>query len=209
MVVDGRELVFGSGNMVRSGLGGNPALEFCNRDFWIRDTRSAQVAQAAKLFDDDWNRRSTLAGTFDLLVLSPDNDEAQIGGLVDGAQQRVFVYNQSLSDASLISSLIAAKNRGVDVRVLLGDQPSLGNSPPPNQAALDQLSSAGVPAGFFTAHYLHGKVIVADGSAFVGSQNFTAGGLRNNRELGEITTSAPIVDALAALFVADQASPTP
>jgi phosphatidylserine/phosphatidylglycerophosphate/cardiolipin synthase-like enzyme len=211
MVIDGSELVFGSGNMVRSGLGGNPAPEFCNRDFWIRDTRSNQVTQAAQLFAADWKRSSTSG--LDLLVLTPDNADQQIVGLIDGAHKHVFVYNQSLNDASTIQSLIAAQNRGVDVRVLLGDQPGLGNAPAPNQAAIDQLTGAGASAGFFSAHYLHGKVIVADvmdhDEAFVGSQNFTAGGLRNNRELGEILASPGIVDALSKQFLADQASPTP
>jgi cardiolipin synthase len=209
MVIDTRELVFGSGNMVRSGLGGNTAEEFDNRDFWIRDTRTDQVAEAAQLFADDWARRSTSGGSFDLLVLTPDNADGQITALIDGAKKRVFVYNQSLNDSAVISSLLAAQSRGLDVRVLLGDQPGLGGKPAPNQAAIDQLKNGGASADFFTAHYLHGKVIVADDQAFVGSQNFTAGGLRNNRELGEILVAADVVGALAKQFLADQAHPMP
>ncbi len=209
MMLDGRELVFGSGNMVRSGLGGNSATEFDNRDFWIRDARADQVAAAAKLFADDWARKSTSSTDFSLLVLTPDNDARQLLDLIDGATDHVYVYNQSLADAATIQHLVDAHGRGVDVRVLLGDQPGFGSAPAPNQAAIDQLTNAGISAGFFTTHYLHGKVIVADSKAFVGSQNFTSGGLRNNRELGEIFGSADIVDALAKLFVADQASPSP
>jgi phosphatidylserine/phosphatidylglycerophosphate/cardiolipin synthase-like enzyme len=67
----------------------------------------------------------------------------------------------------------------------------------------------GITAGFFTTHYLHGKVIVADTSAFVGSQNFTRGGLVNNRELGEVLTSSTIVATLAKTFLADEKNPTP
>src|SRR5205823_1079527 len=33
MLLDGATLLFGSGNLVRSGTGGNTALEFTNRDF--------------------------------------------------------------------------------------------------------------------------------------------------------------------------------
>jgi len=209
MILDGSELVFSSGNMVRSGLGGNPAQEFDNRDFWIRDTRSASVSEAEKVFDDDWARKATTSTKFDVLVLTPDNAADELLALIDGAKQRVYVYNQSLSDKATIAHLISAKQRGVDVHVLLGMQPGFGSSPPANQPAIDQLTAAGASAQFFTTHYLHGKVIIADGAAFVGSQNFTAGGLDHNRELGEIVTSSDIVDALVKQFRADEAHPNP
>ena len=209
MIVDGRELVFGSGNMVRSGLGGNPAQEFDNRDFWIRDRRSGSVSEAQKLFDADWSRKSTTSTTWSSLVLTPDNADAKILALIDGAHTRLYVYNQSLKDATLQQHLIDAKHNGVDVRVLLGNQPMGTSGPAVNQPAIDALKAAGIPAALFTTHYLHGKVIVADGQAFVGSQNFTSGGLGNNRELGEILPSTTIVDALAKGFLVDQAKPNP
>jgi phosphatidylserine/phosphatidylglycerophosphate/cardiolipin synthase-like enzyme len=93
--------------------------------------------------------------------------------------------------------------------VLLGMQPGFGGAPPANQGAIDQLTAASISADYFTEHYLHGKVIVADGSAFVGSQNFTSGGLKINRELGEILNSKTIADTLAKQFLADAAHPTP
>ena len=207
MLIDGKELVFGSGNLVRSGIGGNPATEFDNRDFWVRDRRAASVAEATRLFGADWNRTSTTSSAFEQLVLTPDNSNERILALIDGAHTRVYLQNQSLSDPKILASLGAAKQRGVDVRVLLGMQPGFGGAPALNQPAIDELTGEHIP--FFTAHYLHGKVVVADGKAFVGSQNFTKGGLGNNRELGEILDSTTIVDALATAFRADQAHPTP
>jgi len=209
MVIDGKELVFGSGNLVRSGLGGNPATEFTNRDFWIRDHRTAPVAEAVKLFAADWARTSTTTIAFASLVLTPDNADARILALIDGATTRVDVYNQSLNDATLQQHLKDAAHRGVKVRVLLGMQPGFGGAPPGNQPAIDDLATAGIAAGFFTAHYLHGKVVIADGKAFVGSQNFTKGGLVNNRELGEIFASTALVAALEKTFAADLAHPAP
>jgi hypothetical protein len=52
------------------------------------------------------------------------------------------------------------------------------------------LTGAGATAQFFTNHDLHGKVIVADGAAFVGSQK-------------------RVVDALAMQFASDEANPAP
>ena len=209
MILDGQELVFGSGNMVRSGLGGSPAKECTNRDFWVRDQRSAVVREAQSVFDHDWARTSTSSSSFDHLVLTPDNADSSILDLIDRAQSRLYLYNQSLNDSGVLSHLASAKQRGVDVHVLLGMQPGFGGAPPANQAAIDELTGEGIPAAFFTAHYLHGKVIVIDDAAFVGSQNFTSGGLKNNRELGEILDSSTIVSALAKQFEADQAHPAP
>jgi phosphatidylserine/phosphatidylglycerophosphate/cardiolipin synthase-like enzyme len=111
-----------------------------------------------------------------------------------------------LSDKTMLAKILAAKNRGVDVRVLLADLPAIGSSPAANQGALDQLGELGA---YFTKHYLHGKVIVADDQAFVGSQNFTGGGLLHNRELGEILTNKTLVETLAKQFQEDVANPTP
>jgi len=207
MVLDGAELVFGSGNMVRSGLGGNPAGEFDNRDFWIRDRRTTAVTEARGLFDADWNR--TAAPGFEQLVVTPDNADAKVVALIDAAKSRLYVYNQSLADDELEQHLTDAKQRGVDVHVLLGNQPGFGSAPPANQPAIDTLEAAGITAGYFTTHYLHGKVVVSDDDAFIGSQNFTSGGLGKNREVGEIMTTKTIVDALAAQFATDEAHPAP
>jgi phosphatidylserine/phosphatidylglycerophosphate/cardiolipin synthase-like enzyme len=209
MVIDGKELVYGSGNLVRSGLGGNRALEFDNRDFWVRDARTASVAEAKKLFAADWGHTDTSSATFHALVVTPDNANGQLDDLIDSAKTRLYIYNQMLSDKTMVAKIIAAHTRGVDVRVLLADLPALGSSPAANQDALDQISGAGAAADYFSTHYLHGKVIVADDTAFVGSQNFTGGGLLHNRELGEIFTSKPLVETLAKQFLVDQANPTP
>ena len=207
MVIDGGELVFGSGNLVRSGLGGNPAGEFDNRDFWVRDHRASAVAEAAGLFTADWNRTS--APVFDKLVVTPDNANGEILDVINAATKRLDVYNQSLADTGVIDALIAAKQRGVDVHVLLGNQPGFGGAPPANQPAIDQLTGAGITAGYFTTHYLHGKVIVSDDAAFVGSQNFTSGGLDKNREVGEIVTDSATVGTLVTTFASDEAHPAP
>jgi phosphatidylserine/phosphatidylglycerophosphate/cardiolipin synthase-like enzyme len=114
MILDGKELVFGSGNMVRSGLGGNSATEFDNRDFWIRDTRDASVSEASIVFESDWARKSTTSTTFSSLVLTPDNAASSLLDLIDGAKQHLYVYNQSLNDSATIEHLISAKQRGVE-----------------------------------------------------------------------------------------------
>ena len=205
-ILDGKELLFGTGNMVRSGLGGVTEQTFDNRDFWVEDGRSASIREAQEVFDADFAQRSTASLTFENLVLTPDNADTKIVALIDAAKKRLFVYNQELGDAEILTRLIAAKKRGVDVRVLAGFQPGFGG-PPKNQAPLDQLTAAGISAGFLRRHYLHGKGVVSDSRVYLGSQNFSNGGLRNNRELGEILDDPKLVETVAATFLDDVAHP--
>lgn len=205
-LVDDKELVFGTGNMVKSSMGGVSLAPYQLRDFWIEDGRKASIDAARALFDADIARRDTTSLDMSALVLSPDNADAQIVALVDGATRRLFVYNQSLNDADLIARLLKAKTRGVDVHVLLGFQPGFGGAPPANDPTIAQLKAGGVTAGYLKTHYLHGKAIVADDHAYVGSQNFTSGGLHNNRELGEIFDDADLVKTLATTFQKDEAA---
>ena len=205
-VVDGKELLFGTGNWVRSGLGGVTEGPYGNRDFWVEDARPASVKKAQALFDADYAEKPSASIDFGDTVVTPDNADESITGLVDGAQRRLFVYNQSLDDADLVSRLVAAKKRGVDVRVLLGYQPSFG-APSKTALSLKTLQAAGIQASFLKSHYLHGKGIVADDRVYLGSQNFTNGGLRTNREFGEILDDPAVVKTVVTTFTADLANP--
>lgn len=207
MVLDGKEMLYGTGNLVRSGLGGNPATEFDNRDFWVEDGRAQSASEAATLFQDDWDRKATTGVNFKNLVLTPDNADQRILDLIGGAKSRCFVWNQSLSDPKVIDALLQAKARGADVRVLLGYQPVGGGAA--NDPALKKLAAAGIPAAYYTRNYLHAKGIVADDKSYLGSQNFTNGGLVNNRELGEIFDDPSIAKELSTTFLADQGRPKP
>jgi phosphatidylserine/phosphatidylglycerophosphate/cardiolipin synthase-like enzyme len=209
MLIDGKGLAYGTGNLVCSGQGANPAEEFDNRDYWIEDSRATSVAEAQKLFDADWARQDSSGISFQNLVVTPDNADAAVLSVIDGAKTKLYVENQSLNDATILEHLVAAKKRGVDVHVLLGLQPGYGGQPPANQAAIDQLTAAKIPAAFFSRHYLHAKIVLADSEAFVGSQNFTSGGLIKNRELGGIISSSTLLKALEQTFLGDELAPTP
>lgn len=205
MVIDGRDLLFGTGNLVKSGLGESLKDEWNNRDFWVQDTRSSAVKEAALLFERDWNRQSTSDIDFKHLVVTPDNSNSRITTLIDNAKDRLYVYNQTVTDPNIVERIIAAKERGVDVRVLLG-KPKDND---PNKTAFDRFTAAGIQVNYLTRNYLHAKGIVSDNSAFIGSQNFTGGGLIRNREVGQIFNDANIANQLVTTFLYDEANPAP
>ena len=208
MVVDNKELLFGTGNLVRVGLGGNEQNEANNHDFWVEDTQAESLKEAGTLFDADWNRTATTGVTFKNLVVTPDDDEPDIFSVMDSAKAggHLKVYNQSLSDKDTVQKLLDAKKRGVNVQVLLGafqDKPGL---PPSNDKAVKTLRAAGIDVKYMTSSYLHAKAVVTDDTAFLGSQNFTGGGLVQTAR-SERFQQAALVKQLNAQFDSDYASP--
>lgn len=203
MIIDRQKLLFGTGNLTGSGLGGDGKRT--NRDFWIEDTRPQSVSEAESLFNADWNREpSNATQPFPHLVVTPNNARDSLEKLITGAHTRLYVYNQEFLDPSIIALLIAAKKRKVDVRVLAAHP--LPGEADKNQPALQQFTSAGIPAKELTRYYLHAKVIIADDQAFVGSQNFSTAALQSNRELGGILDAPEIVQQLVQTFQGDFAS---
>ncbi len=211
MIIDGRDMLFGTGNLTKGGLGEGAKPEWNNIDFWVEDTRAAAVKEGATLFERDWNRQSTSDISFKYLVLTPDNANSRIGEMIDGSKNRLYVYNQSLSDQTIIDKLIAAKQRGVDVHVLLGRRepsPEDPNQVEPNKRALDLLQASGIKANYMNRNYLHAKGIVADNKTFIGSQNFTGGGLIRNREVGQIFDDPKLAEQMAQSFLGDEVART-
>jgi phosphatidylserine/phosphatidylglycerophosphate/cardiolipin synthase-like enzyme len=208
MLIDQKELLLGSGNLVRYGLGGNELESANSRDFWVGDTRAQSLTEAHTLFEADWARTPTSAASFVNLVVTPDNVRSRVYQVIDSAKTTLSVYNQSLDDPQLLQKLIDAKKRGVEVKVLLGDQP-IPHLGPKNAPAVKALRAAGIPTEYLTRSYLHAKAIITESQAFIGSQNFTGGGLGNNREVGTVLDDAAVLKAASAQFAADFAAPGP
>lgn len=91
-----------------------------------------------------------------------------------------------LTDWSILKALVEAKERGVDVKVLLN--PSQIGDTRHNEKAADQLRKAGCEVLWFkpneeTGSKLHAKVGIFDGEEVIlGSANWTGNGLTWNRE---------------------------
>ena len=126
--------------------------------------------------------------------------------VIDSARRSLDVENEEMADPDVESALEADARRGVDVRVVMTNQSTWAG-------AFTSLSAAGVHVRTYAANaglYIHAKLILADGhTVFVGSQNFSAGSLKRNRELGIITSAPAIIASLKATFNADDAGATP
>lgn len=179
VLVDARTVFVFSGNLDRSSF-------TSGRNFGVVLDDPEDAADFAELFEADWAGRSpSLACT--RLVVSPVNARARVLALIDGAKTTLDVEAMYVTDGPVTNAILAAKGRGVVVRVLLND-PShdLGDS----SWAVGRFSGAGIATKRSGALFVHAKLLVVDGvHAFVGSENFSDNSLDSNREAGLVVSS--------------------
>lgn len=174
-----------------------------NREFLAFDRDPADVAEAEALFQADWAGQAT--ATTGKLLTAPDNGEGRLIALIDQATTSVDLEGETFSAESILEALGRASKRGVTVRVVLSDE-----SPSNSQAlAVMSLKQVSIPVRSVKSPFIHSKAIVTDGTrAYVGSMNFTANSLENNRELGVLVGKASEVKKVADAISSDFAAGT-
>ena len=176
-----------------------------SRDFLVVDTKPADLAAIAQVFNADFAHRSVHPGDGRDLVWSPTDSQAQLLGLIDGARKSLRIYSEEMGDTTIEDALIKAAHRGVSVRVC-GE-----NSGGEYDSDFSRLTAGGVHVSYYsssTGFYIHGKVIEADygtshARVFIGSENFSSTSLNRNRELGLITANQKAMSSIASTFAAD------
>jgi phosphatidylserine/phosphatidylglycerophosphate/cardiolipin synthase-like enzyme len=170
------------------------------RDFAVWDDRPADVSAIESVFDADWAGRMITAsrGSGDLLW-SPGAESALVG-LIETARTSIDVENEEMADQPIIAALCHAAEHRVRVRVVMTYESEWAS-------AFSTLARCGAGVRVYhgeTPLYIHAKeIVVDDARAYVGSQNFSYDSLERNRELGLITTEAPVISGLERTFTAD------
>jgi len=106
----------------------------------------------------------------------------------------------SLQDAEVISEIVSAARRGVDVRILMS--PPQGKSDP-DARGRSLVLSAGGKIRFLDGLDVHAKAVLADDVLLIGSQNLTAQSLDLNREVGITTRYSQAVERFLRTFQTD------
>jgi len=166
------------------------ALGPAGRAYAVIDRDRLDVLQGASLFFDDWLRRPVRLFGHNLVVL-PDS-AGTIAAQIDAAGTRVELYTSGLSDPTVLSSLRAARSRGVVARVLTQKSS--------NNAILRTIAPTG------RVRFLddgRGTVLVIDRrTVLLGSMDLTGGTFKNNRELGVVVTGQAVASLVDASFFA-------
>jgi len=138
------------------------------------------------------------------LIVLPDDSAKPIIDAINGATKALNVRMFLFTDTTLLSAVIAAKRRGVKVRVMLN--PARRSGETENEESRKTLTDAGVevrdsnPAFDLT----HQKSMVVDNAVgFVESLNWEVKDLTETRDYAIVTTHGHEVSEMVACFDAD------
>jgi phosphatidylserine/phosphatidylglycerophosphate/cardiolipin synthase-like enzyme len=138
------------------------------------------------------------------LVVLPDDSAKPILDAIDGATKSLRVKMFILSDPSLLKAVIAARHRGVKVRIMLNPARRSGESE--NQESRKKLEAGGVEVIDSNPEYdvTHEKsMVVDDTTAFVKSLNWETKNLTETRDYAIVTSHAHEVAEIIECFEAD------
>ena len=115
-------------------------------------------------------------------AFSPDGGaEALVLKVIDNAASSIRLAAYSFSSPHVVDALLRARQRGVEVQVLVDAR---RNARKNSRAALDRLVAAGIPTRLISRYALHhDKYMVSDGlNVQNGSYNYTADAASANSE---------------------------
>ena len=119
------------------------------------------------------------------------------------AKARIYIQNAYFADDRIVQELIAARGRGVDVRVILPGKNDVGIMDKNNRYMANKLFNNGIRVYFYNG-MTHVKAAVYDGWAVVGSANFDKMSLYVNKEMSLGIEDPAFVDELVTrLFEKD------
>jgi phosphatidylserine/phosphatidylglycerophosphate/cardiolipin synthase-like enzyme len=180
------------------------------RDFAVFDTSKADIAAIVATFNADFAHKKITPPDGADLVWSPTNSQAAILAVIDAAKKTLSVENEEMDDSVITHALEADAKRGVDVRITMTADSEW-------DSAFRALVKAGAHVRTYKDSddvlYIHAKAVVADAGRsdeqlFVGSENFSAASLRENRELGLRTTNKAVISAISAVLGDDYSGAT-
>jgi cardiolipin synthase len=192
LLVDHSRAVIGTFNYVKTAFS-------TNREFGLVTDDPEVVSDLEALFQADWERKPYVARS-PRLVISPDNARTRIVQHIRGATKVLYMEQLSLQDAEVISEIVSAARRGVDVRILMS--PPQGKSDP-DARGRSLVLSAGGKIRFLDGLDVHAKAVLADDVLLIGSQNLTAQSLDLNREVGITTRDSQAVERFLRTFQTD------
>jgi len=175
------------------------------RNYGIVDRDPEDIADVQAIFEQDWAMANGQMYepanlTCTRLIVSPTNSKARLIEHIASAKTTLDVEVMYVSETSIRDAIIAAKNRGVSVRVIVNES---------TDPAVASFKAVGIPVKTPGSFYLHAKLITADSVAFVGSENMSFTSLTKNREVGALVFEPTAFAPIKQQFDADWNSSTP
>jgi len=138
------------------------------------------------------------------LIVLPDDTAQPILDAIDGAKKSLRIKMFLFSDSALLEAVTKARNRNLDVRVMLNPARRSGESE--NEETTKKLKAAEIDVLDTNPEFdvTHEKsMVVDDEKAFVQSLNWDKKNLTESRDYAIVTTHSPEVDEIIECFEAD------
>jgi len=175
------------------------------RDYGIVSHDAAVVEQVTAGFEADWHR-SFFEPRLDVgLVWSSAHSRGQMARVIDSAERTLWIQHPKFVDAVILERIVAARERGVKVRVLCGGKHGLSDWDVYDTfSSLRVMELFGVKVRRQKHLKLHAKLILVDGrAAMTGSMNIDRSAFDVRRELGIEVDAPAVVQRLERTFRAD------
>jgi cardiolipin synthase len=219
-IIDGRQAYIGGMNIgwlyryqwhdLMVGVTG-PVVGQLEKDYekaWALSGPFGDFAYArAAIFDREHLHRNPATNSIDIRVLRTATGEMQIYhaqlAAIRRAKRYIYVENAYFNDSTILRALIQARQRGVDVRVILPSESDVGIMQVSDSVMANQMIRNGIRVYIYPG-MTHVKAAVYDGWACVGSANLEKMSLRVSQEL-DVAYSDPATVAQLnhQLFEAD------
>ncbi len=159
-----------------------------SRSFGVITKNQKLVAEAAKLFEADFERQP-YRSRHERLIVSPENARDQLAGFIKAARKELLIYDPHLSDDSMLRLLTERHRAGVKIRIMGKVEPKWD-----------------LPYEKFPGKRLHIRAMIRDRKrAFLGSQSLRKLELEKRREVGVIVSDEDVVEEMRKVFEADWA----
>lgn len=138
------------------------------------------------------------------IIVEPSDNGSALLQAIQGARSSVHMTMYILTNTGVINALIAQKNAGRDVKVLLNQ--SFPGGQGSNQTVFNQLQTAGVAVRWAPANftYTHEKAVIVDGAtAWIMTMNVAQSTASSNREYLAVDRDPADVADAEAIFTAD------
>ena len=138
------------------------------------------------------------------LIVLPDDTEKPLVDAINAAKRSVRIRMFLFTDPTLLQSVLAAKRRGIDIRVMLNPARRDGTSD--NDATRKVLTAAKIDVRDSNPEFAltHQKsMVIDDATGFVESLNWETRDLTETRDYAVVTTQELEVREMMACFEAD------
>ena len=197
-----------------------PSTYATTRDFALLENDPQDVAAIEATFNADYAAGTNAAGTVGAsdysyqpgvgdndLIWGPASTRKNMLAFINNATKTLLIENGQMNDASTVSALEAACQRGVQTRIVMTNYSQYSTQ-------IAALTAAGCQVYLYSntsaALNIHAKAAVADygvptQNAFISSINYTYSSLAANRELGVYISDPASVKLLYTTMASDYA----